>query len=70
MLTGTELLQPAPSPPWRLVKQARYREHGLELAVIEDTAPVALGYVAGLRDAACGRPPSRYSRRVTPDVLR
>ena len=24
----------------------------------------------GLRDAACGRPPSRYSRRVAPDVLR
>jgi hypothetical protein len=70
MLTVTELLHPAPSPLWRLVKQARYREYGLELAVTEDTAPVALGYIAGLRDAAYGRPPSRYSRRVAPGVLR
>jgi mannonate dehydratase len=30
----------------------------------------ALGYIAGLRDAAYGRPPARYSRRVAPDVLR
>jgi len=30
----------------------------------------ALGYIAGLRDAAYGRPPPRYSRRVAPDVLR
>jgi mannonate dehydratase len=30
----------------------------------------ALGYIAGLRDAAYGRPRSRYSRRVAPDVLR
>ena len=30
----------------------------------------APGYIAGLRDAAYGRPPARYSRRVAPGVLR